>query len=224
MLRRIPTFVKVQMFVLAVPALAISSSMEVQSIQRQHAAAARAEAVKVSHLASIQADRIIADERTTAELERTRESLATVTQERDQAQAKATDLEGQVESLKAQTAYRATSTGYGGGGSPQPAAGAGNHFVPGQCTWYVASRRNVPWFGNAGQWYGAAAAMGFAVGGTPRPGAIMVTWESRIGHVAYVESVNGSWWTVSEMNYVAPYIVDRRTLTYGRVPLAGFIY
>src|SRR5207253_6044016 len=49
----------------------------------------------------------------------------------------------------------------------------------------------IPWTGNAWQWYANAEALGYAVGATPRPGAIMVTWESRyFGHVAYVESVD----------------------------------
>ena len=99
-------------------------------------------------------------------------------------------------------------------------------FVYGQCTWYVASRRNVPWTGNAWQWYGGARAMGFATGMVPEPGAIMVTWESvYYGHVAYVEQVNvdGSF-VVSEMNYRAWDVIDTRLLRTTDVPLIGFIY
>jgi peptidoglycan DL-endopeptidase CwlO len=77
------------------------------------------------------------------------------------------------------------------------------------------------------QWIAGAAQYGFAEGPSPKVGAIMVTAESSYGHVAYVESVNsdGSW-TVSEMNYVAPYVVDRRTISPGQAPLIspGFIY
>ncbi|HEV3100702.1 MAG TPA: CHAP domain-containing protein, partial [Candidatus Dormibacteraeota bacterium] len=74
-------------------------------------------------------------------------------------------------------------------------------------------------------WYGNAQAKGFATGHSPRPGAIMVTWESGYGHVAFVESVSvdGSW-IVSEMNYVAFNTVDRRLIRPGGVPLIGFIY
>lgn len=102
---------------------------------------------------------------------------------------------------------------------------AGNHFSFGYCTWYVANRRPVPWFGDAGQWGPAARAMGFAEGMVPRVGAIMVTWEGPIGHVAYVEAVNadGSW-VVSEMNYTAWNVVDRRTVRPGTIPLETFIY
>lgn len=83
-------------------------------------------------------------------------------------------------------------------------AGTGR-FAYGYCTWWVASRRPIPWLGNAWQWWGNARAFGMAEGTTPRPGAIMVMGISRSspqGHVAYVESVHtdGSF-TVSEMNW-----------------------
>ena len=102
---------------------------------------------------------------------------------------------------------------------------AGNYFAFGNCTYYVYNRRHVPWQGDAWAWYGNAQRMGFATGSTPRPGSIMVTWESGYGHVAYVESVNldGSW-IVSEMNFVAFNTVDRRLIRRGGVPLIGFIY
>jgi surface antigen len=85
-----------------------------------------------------------------------------------------------------------------------PAAGAGR-FAYGYCTWWVASRRPIPWTGNAWQWWGNARAFGLAEGSSPRPGAIMVmgiSGSSPQGHVAYVEAVNadGSF-TVSEMNW-----------------------
>src|SRR5207245_4595266 len=78
----------------------------------------------------------------------------------------------------------------------------GNHFPAGYCTWYAASRRSIPWYGNAIDWWDNARPYGYAEGQQPQVGAIMVTRESiAYGHVAYVESVNrdGSW-TVSEMN------------------------
>ncbi|HVD02283.1 MAG TPA: CHAP domain-containing protein [Candidatus Dormibacteraeota bacterium] len=106
------------------------------------------------------------------------------------------------------------------GAGPYP-----NHFTYGYCTWYVANRRYVPWFGNAIDWWPNARPFGYAEGPTPRVGAIMVTRESGYGHVAYVESVNadGSW-TVSEMNFTGWDQVDRRTIRPGQVPLVGFIY
>jgi surface antigen len=128
------------------------------------------------------------------------------------------------EQLRAQAALVAAQAKASSGGAGQ-SGGGGNHFAFGYCTWYVATRRYVPWFGNAIEWWPNARTYGFAEGQTPRVGAIMVTRESYWGHVAYVEAVNadGSW-TVSEMNYVAWDVVDRRTLTYASVPLVGFIY
>ncbi|HXA43337.1 MAG TPA: CHAP domain-containing protein [Candidatus Solibacter sp.] len=107
---------------------------------------------------------------------------------------------------------------------PPVPGGVGYHFPWGQCTWYVSTRRYIPWSGDAWSWYGAAQAMGYSVGRTPRPGAIMVSKEGYVGHVAYVESVKGSTFTISEMNYKGLGVVDERTLTLDSVPLYGFIY
>jgi surface antigen len=109
----------------------------------------------------------------------------------------------------------------GGGGS------CGNHFDYGYCTWYVANRRCIPWFGNAWEWYGNAQASGFPVGNQARVGAVAV-WDQRMsgyGHVAYVESVQPNGFTVSEMNYNAWGQVDTRFVPYSNPgPLTGFIY
>lgn len=106
---------------------------------------------------------------------------------------------------------------------PYPATG----FPAGWCTYYVATKRNVTWRGDAGFWYQNAAAAGYSVGSKPKVGAIMVTWESYLGHVAYVEAVNadGSW-TVSEMNFVAFDVISQRTIKPGQLggALVGFIY
>jgi LysM repeat protein len=102
-----------------------------------------------------------------------------------------------------------------------------NKFPVGWCTYYVATKRNVTWMGDAGYWYQNAAYQGYAVGPTPKVGAIMVTWESWAGHVAYVEAVNpdGSW-VVTEMNWVAFDVIDERTIRPGQLGsrLVGFIY
>ena len=104
---------------------------------------------------------------------------------------------------------------------------AATGFPAGWCTYYVATWRNVTWRGDAGWWYDNAKAQGFPVGSTPKKGAIMVTWESYLGHVAYVEAVNadGSW-TVSEMNYAGFDVIDWRTIKPGQLGsrLVGFIY
>ncbi len=52
-------------------------------------------------------------------------------------------------------------------------------FDWGYCTWWVARRRTVPWLGNAQEWYGKARDMGYAVGQTPVPGAILVRRSAR---------------------------------------------
>jgi len=102
-----------------------------------------------------------------------------------------------------------------------------NGFPVGWCTYYVATKRQVTWRGDAGYWYQNAAAQGYAVGGTPKVGSIMVTWESWAGHVAYVEAVypDGSW-MVSEMNWVSFDVIDQRTIRPNQLgrALVGFIY
>jgi peptidoglycan DL-endopeptidase LytE len=102
-----------------------------------------------------------------------------------------------------------------------------NKFPVGWCTYYVATKRNVTWNGDAGYWYANASYQGVPVGPKPKVGAIMVTWESWAGHVAYVEAVNpdGSW-VVTEMNWVAFNVIDERTIKPGQLgsKLVGFIY
>ena len=112
----------------------------------------------------------------------------------------------------------------------QPVAWSGsgpypNHFAYGYCTWYVANKRYIPWFGNAIDWWPNARANGQGEGQVPKVGAVMVTRESGYGHVAYVESVNGDGsWVVSEMNFIGWNRVSTRTIHPGQIPLVGFIY
>jgi len=103
-------------------------------------------------------------------------------------------------------------------------AGAGHRFPYGYCTWYVAQRKYVPWGGNAGAWLSNARASGKATGRTPQPGAIVVTGESRWGHVAIVESVKGNSFTISEMNYAGFGKKSTRTLSASSRVVKGFIY
>ena len=114
----------------------------------------------------------------------------------------------------APTAY--SSINLGGGGS-------GHRFPYGYCTWYVAQKRYVPWGGNAISWLSNARASGKPTGSAPRPGAIMVSGESRWGHVALVESVSGSSFTVSEMNYAGFGRKDYRTISTNSGVVRGFI-
>ena len=133
------------------------------------------------------------------------------------AQTQAQQQQAQALNQYAQAASRTT---------PAPGSGATvpNTFVAGQCTWYVANQRNIPWTGNAIEWWPNARKAGFAEGPTPQVGAVMVTRESGYGHVALVQAVNGDSWTVSEMNYRGPFVVDSRTLSPGQAPVVGFIY
>jgi len=98
---------------------------------------------------------------------------------------------------------------------------SGNGYAFGYCTYYVATRRNIPanW-GNANQWYYNAQASGFKVGSSPIPGAIAWSGAGYYGHVAYVESVSGGMVTVSEMNYNGNW--DR--VTTRTVPASSFRY
>ncbi len=119
--------------------------------------------------------------------------------------------------------------------SPRGSSPCGNHFAYGQCTWYVANRRCVPWGGNADQWFYNAARLGFPEGHTPVPGAILVFWPggdgaSWIGHVAYVEAVGpaagipSGYFKLSEMNYSGWARVNYRVLPNNSRGIQGFIY
>lgn len=86
------------------------------------------------------------------------------------------------------------------------AQSVGNRYAFGNCTWYAYERRAQlgkpigSFWGNAATWAYYAQSAGFAVGGTPKAGAIMQNGGG-YGHVAIVESVNpGESIVISEMN------------------------
>ncbi len=113
----------------------------------------------------------------------------------------------------------------GAGKKVSSANGTGHRFPYGYCTWYVASKRNIPWSGNAGTWLYRAKAMGYSTGRAPRAGAIVVTTEDRrYGHVAIVERVSGDNIIVSEMNYVGWGKRSTRTLDADSRVIKGYIY
>jgi hypothetical protein len=87
---------------------------------------------------------------------------------------------------------------------------AGNSYTPGNCTWYVKSRRpDMPNnLGNAITWVNRAASQGFSTGSQARVGAV----GQKSNHVVYVVAVNGSQMTISEMNYQGLYKVSSRTV------------
>jgi len=97
-------------------------------------------------------------------------------------------------------------------------------FVPGQCTWYVAKKRCIPWTGHAKSWLANAKAFGFATGKTPALGAAITLKESWYGHVAYVEAFDDQTVTFSEMNHLGPWKVSRRTLSLTDKRITGYIY
>ena len=100
-----------------------------------------------------------------------------------------------------------------------------NGYPYGYCTYYAATRRAIPTsWGNAGQWLSSAKRAGYSTGSEPAPGAIVVTRESWWGHVAYVESVSGGSFTVSEMNYNGWGVVNYRTVSANDGAIKGFVY
>jgi len=106
---------------------------------------------------------------------------------------------------------------------PRPYTTQSHQFPWGQCTWYIAQRRYIPWSGNANTWIYKAPQYGFATGNEPKLGAVMVTRESAYGHVAYVEAINGGYVTVSEMS-LGRGIKTVRTLNEDDWRIIGYIY
>lgn len=109
----------------------------------------------------------------------------------------------------------------------QPATGASydgsNTYDWGYCTWYVKNRRGATlpnMLGNANMWYYNAQRVGLPTGVEPRPGAVGTTTRGSLGHVVYVESVNGDGSIqISEMN--APVFGG---VTYRRANASEFVY
>ncbi len=98
----------------------------------------------------------------------------------------------------------------------------------GQCTCYVQHKipafRSFVW-GNGGNYLASGRRHGFKTGSTAAAGAAVVTTEARVGHVAFVESVNDNGTiTISEMNYVRPYVVSRRTISTNSGVIRGYVY
>lgn len=103
---------------------------------------------------------------------------------------------------------------------------ANSHKFPwGQCTFWVAKKRYVPWGGDAKRWLNNAPAYGFKTGKVPVEGAIVITTEdARYGHVAYVEKVNDGTITISEMNYKGLGAISQRVLPITSRAIRGYIY
>lgn len=100
------------------------------------------------------------------------------------------------------------------------ASSGANSYSYGYCTHWVASKRYVPnGWGNAISWKYYAQYQGWTVSSQPIVGAIAYEPTGGYGHVAFVESVNGTTVTVSEKNYKGWNVVSYRT-----VPISQFTY
>lgn len=102
--------------------------------------------------------------------------------------------------------------------------GSKSHQFPwGQCTWYIAQKRYIPWGGNAKSWLNNAKAFGFQTGTEPQVGAIVATNETWYGHVAYVEEVSADYIIVSEMS-LGRGILNKRNIPTNSRKIKGYIY
>jgi len=100
-----------------------------------------------------------------------------------------------------------------------------NGYPYGWCTYYVATRRQVPTsMGNAGRWLSSAKARGMSTGEVPAVGSIIVTNESWAGHVGIVDGVGNGTITITEMNYAGWGRVSSRTISQSSGVIKGYIY
>jgi surface antigen len=108
----------------------------------------------------------------------------------------------------------------------QGVASPGNTYAYGYCTWWVKAKRpDLPnQLGNANAWLSSAWNTGLATGSAPRPGAAVVTSEGPIGHVAYVEAVEGDEIVISEMNYSGWNRTNTRRISADSGAIRGYIY
>jgi len=175
-----------------------------------------------------------------AEQAQTLEDLARYEREASHLTGRAAMLTQQLQGVLAQLAaaegQQAASVGLSGvdaalpGGSVPPFAFGPrvDNFAWGQCTWYVASLRDVTWGGDAWQWIATAGAQGKPEGMTPKPGSIVVfapgNGSSAVGHVAFVETVaSPNSFIVDEANVYGLGVVDKRLVS-SLQGVEGFIY
>jgi surface antigen len=108
-----------------------------------------------------------------------------------------------------------------------PPSHGGDSFPYGECTYYVATQRNITWGGNADEWWQNARSSR-PEGEVPIAGAVVVfegPGYSYDGHVAFVDSVNANGsFVISEMNYDGWGRTDQRTVQAGDPSIVGFIY
>ena len=98
---------------------------------------------------------------------------------------------------------------------------SGNRYALGNCTWYAYERRAAigrpvgSLWGNATNWAVSARAAGFTVNGTPAPGAVF-QYGGGYGHVGIVDSVDGEYLYVTDMNYAGYNVITSR-----KIPLSS---
>ena len=101
-------------------------------------------------------------------------------------------------------------------------------WVAWNCTWYVASYKNVDWRWNANQWLRNAAAAGHSTWTTPKVWSIVQltgTWYNpRYWHVAIVMEVQSDYLVISDMNYRKLYEVTYRKIPINDRTIDWFIY
>lgn len=123
-----------------------------------------------------------------------------------------------------------TSTGYNVANLSTNNFYGKSHAYPfGQCTWWVAQKRPIPGWGNARDWLSGAVAAGYPVckGSycSPQVGAVISLRTSySLGHVGYVERVEGDKVIFSEMNYIGWGKMNYRSLRIGDYRISGYIY
>lgn len=150
-----------------------------------------------------------------------KELLARQAQQRKQAEAAAAKTRAaQLAQARRPKITPATST------VVSSVSSAGNSYAYGYCTWWAKSQRpDLPnQLGNGGAWLRSAQSLGLATGRAPKPGAIVVTSESSLGHVGYVESVEGDQMVVSDMNMIGRGKISKRRMSASAAVIKGFIY
>lgn len=96
-------------------------------------------------------------------------------------------------------------------------------FVRGHCTSFVSQQRLIVFGGHAREWPKNAAKAGYRLSDAPLVGAVLVTRESKWGHVSIVRSFTEHTVTIEEQNYRGLGIVSTRTLARSDRRIVTFI-
>jgi len=86
--------------------------------------------------------------------------------------------------------------------------GVGN----GYCVDLIKHYRDIPWTGNAKDYYQNAINHGFVTGNDPQVNAIFVNTKGDYGHVAMVINVEKDNFQVIEQNVLGRYIISKRII------------